>query len=246
MLSLNLPCPPTGAIILFSGLGGDRAEAQEQISVGVGALAGSTTLLLTLPWAMSVYLGRVDHSATTGRPQYRRPANWRTAEHGKWHKLQQTHALRGLTTTGVTCGAAVRSSTLALGCSSLLYVMIQAPAMTRSFRTIDAPVSDEDAMAVAAFERPFAIAALVVSLAAFVGYLASKVASADHDPVLTFRAEVRAGLARLRPCMPLRRTRKKTRLPVGDVDQLLRPACAPKPTNHAEPARARRRRCASP
>lgn len=38
---------PDGAIVLFSGLGDD---AQEELSVGVGALAGSTIMLLTIPW----------------------------------------------------------------------------------------------------------------------------------------------------------------------------------------------------
>ena len=47
---------PDGAIVLFSGLGPD---AQKQISVGVGALAGSTIMLLTIPWALAVFAGRV-------------------------------------------------------------------------------------------------------------------------------------------------------------------------------------------
>lgn len=38
---------PDGAIVLFSGMGDD---AQAQLSVGVGALAGSTIMLLTIPW----------------------------------------------------------------------------------------------------------------------------------------------------------------------------------------------------
>jgi hypothetical protein len=37
-----------GALMLFSGLGPD---AQSQLSVGVGALAGSTIMLLTVPLA---------------------------------------------------------------------------------------------------------------------------------------------------------------------------------------------------
>ena len=37
---------PDGAIILFSGMGPD---AQQQLSVGVGALAGSTVMLMTIP-----------------------------------------------------------------------------------------------------------------------------------------------------------------------------------------------------
>merc|ERR1712000_355911 len=50
---------PDGAIILFSGMGPD---AKEQVSVGVGALAGSTIMLLTVPWFVSILYGRVDCS----------------------------------------------------------------------------------------------------------------------------------------------------------------------------------------
>mmetsp|Transcript_20877 Transcript_20877/g.51757 ORF Transcript_20877/g.51757 Transcript_20877/m.51757 type:complete len:210 (-) Transcript_20877:1167-1796(-) len=50
---------PDGAIILFSGLGSIEA-AQESLSVGIGALAGSTIMLLTIPWALAVIAGRVD------------------------------------------------------------------------------------------------------------------------------------------------------------------------------------------
>lgn len=48
--------------MLFSGLG-DVDEAQETLSVGVGALAGSTIMLLTVPWALSIWSGRVDFGA---------------------------------------------------------------------------------------------------------------------------------------------------------------------------------------
>lgn len=51
---------PDGAIVLFSGLG---ADAQEQVAVGVGALAGSTIMLLTVPWFLSILGGRVDLDA---------------------------------------------------------------------------------------------------------------------------------------------------------------------------------------
>ena len=30
-----------------------------QLSVGIGALAGSTIMLLTIPWSLSIYFGRV-------------------------------------------------------------------------------------------------------------------------------------------------------------------------------------------
>lgn len=48
---------PDGCIVLFSGLG---PNAQEQLSVGVGALAGSTIMLLTVPWFLSILGGRVN------------------------------------------------------------------------------------------------------------------------------------------------------------------------------------------
>lgn len=51
---------PDGAIVLFSGLGPD---AQNQLSVGVGALAGSTIMLLTVPWGLSILAGRVNLAA---------------------------------------------------------------------------------------------------------------------------------------------------------------------------------------
>jgi Ca2+/Na+ antiporter len=44
---------PDGAIVLFSGMGPIK-EAQEQLNVGVGALAGSTIMLLTIPWFLSL------------------------------------------------------------------------------------------------------------------------------------------------------------------------------------------------
>jgi hypothetical protein len=54
--------------MLFSGLG-DIESAQETLSVGVGALAGSTIMLLTVPWGMSVLAGRVNLVAADGTGQ---------------------------------------------------------------------------------------------------------------------------------------------------------------------------------
>jgi Ca2+/Na+ antiporter len=50
---------PDGMMVLFSGVGPVEV-AQENVAVGVGALAGSTIMLLTLPWIISVYAGQVD------------------------------------------------------------------------------------------------------------------------------------------------------------------------------------------
>merc|ERR1740138_300700 len=48
---------PDGMMVMFSGLGDNP---QQQVTVGVGALAGSTVMLLTLPWFIALYFGRVN------------------------------------------------------------------------------------------------------------------------------------------------------------------------------------------
>ena len=48
---------PDAAIVLFSGLGPD---AQNQLDVGVGTLAGSSIMLLTLAWSAAAAAARVD------------------------------------------------------------------------------------------------------------------------------------------------------------------------------------------
>ena len=61
---------PDGAIMLFSGLG---PNAQEQLEVGVGTIAGSTIMLLTIPWGLSIYYGSVpiDTSGSASVPPFR-------------------------------------------------------------------------------------------------------------------------------------------------------------------------------
>eukprot|EP00457_Paulinella_chromatophora_P002159 gb/GEZN01002163.1/.p1 GENE.gb/GEZN01002163.1/~~gb/GEZN01002163.1/.p1 ORF type:complete len:753 (+),score=68.42 gb/GEZN01002163.1/:137-2395(+) len=58
---------PDGMIILISGVGGTKAEIQEQIKVGVGTLAGSTIMLLTVPWSLGVFLNRREMDPVTGK-----------------------------------------------------------------------------------------------------------------------------------------------------------------------------------
>mmetsp|Transcript_14730 Transcript_14730/g.57778 ORF Transcript_14730/g.57778 Transcript_14730/m.57778 type:complete len:555 (-) Transcript_14730:34-1698(-) len=51
---------PDSAMILVSGAFGSQAEAQQQIDVGMGTLAGSTVMLLTVAWSASLSLARCD------------------------------------------------------------------------------------------------------------------------------------------------------------------------------------------
>ncbi|XP_071723670.1 sodium/calcium exchanger NCL-like [Rutidosis leptorrhynchoides] len=51
---------PDALLILVSGLSGNPENAQSEVSVGMGLLAGSTVLLLTLIWGSCVIVGKCD------------------------------------------------------------------------------------------------------------------------------------------------------------------------------------------
>ncbi|KAK9056944.1 hypothetical protein SSX86_024309 [Deinandra increscens subsp. villosa] len=51
---------PDGMLILVSGLSGSVEVAQEQVSVGMGLLAGSTVMLITVIWGTCIYVGKCD------------------------------------------------------------------------------------------------------------------------------------------------------------------------------------------
>lgn len=57
---------PDGAIVLFSGMG---ENAQKEVAVGLGTLAGSTVMLLTIPWAISIVCAVVPNNVK-GKPNY--------------------------------------------------------------------------------------------------------------------------------------------------------------------------------
>ncbi|PIN16029.1 hypothetical protein CDL12_11325 [Handroanthus impetiginosus] len=51
---------PDAMLILVSGLSGSTETAQSQVSVGMGLLAGSTVMLLTVIWGICVVVGKCD------------------------------------------------------------------------------------------------------------------------------------------------------------------------------------------
>ncbi|XAR56497.1 hypothetical protein NMG60_11037013 [Bertholletia excelsa] len=51
---------PDAMLILVSGLSGSTETAQSQVSVGMGLLAGSTVMLLTVIWGTCVVIGKCD------------------------------------------------------------------------------------------------------------------------------------------------------------------------------------------
>ena len=139
---------PDGAIIFFSGLG-DIATAQETLQVGVGALAGSTIMLLTIPFSLSVLAGRVDVSH--GQPNY----------FGQ-PKLDHTQPFASqLFTTGVTITDAVQHGGVIMMLTTIPYLLIQIPA---SFMHGPSEV-------VAEHERWYALSGLLVCLFGLVWYM---------------------------------------------------------------------------
>jgi len=162
---------PDGAIVLFSGLGPD---AQEQLSVGVGALAGSTIMLLTVPWAACAVVGRVELADGGARAVYAPRGG--APKLGPWRGL--AHALFS---TGVGTPASLRPAALAMAGTAVTYALIQGPA---------AALRGDGGVAGA--ERPWALAAALAALAAFGGYSYWSVASAASSAA----QEARIALAR--------------------------------------------------
>jgi len=51
---------PDAMMVLFSGIGKPTNEAQDSLKVGIGALAGSTILALTVAYGFMILKGRVN------------------------------------------------------------------------------------------------------------------------------------------------------------------------------------------
>ncbi|CAN1352226.1 Sodium/calcium exchanger NCL [Linum perenne] len=56
---------PDAAIILASGVSGSKEAAQRQISVGMGMMAGSNVMMLTLLWGSCLVIGKLDIGIST-------------------------------------------------------------------------------------------------------------------------------------------------------------------------------------
>lgn len=155
---------PDGAIVLFSGLG---ENAQEELSVGVGALAGSTSMLLTLPWFLSILAGRVNIRADGVPTYHHRP------------KLYPPGNI-GLHSTGVQPMSMVRIAGIIMLVTSISYIVIQGAALHSGtyFKATETP---ELTSLAAKSEHWPALICFLVCTAFFIWYLYYSVNSKSED-----------------------------------------------------------------
>lgn len=150
---------PDGAIVLFSGLG-PASEVKEQIAVGVGALAGSTIMLLTIPWALCIWQGRVD----IGDNGY--------ANYGKKPKLSPSNR-RSLTQTGISPRRSIIVNGRLMILTAISYLIIQLAAFGSNCATNGDCHPSKEHWA--------ALVALLSSVAFFLGYLIYNIKYADQE-----------------------------------------------------------------
>lgn len=145
---------PDGAIILLSGMGaGTKEEIQNQLSVGVGTLVGSTVMLLTLPWAGGIFLGRCDYDESSNCAATRKP------------KLTHTSLL----TNCVTVQSDIPQTSKIMFASLLTYLIIQLPSLSYQ----------SDADGGVSREHPWALGCLIFSAVSFFVYCWSQVQGAS-------------------------------------------------------------------
>lgn len=158
---------PDGAIMLFSGLG-DKEKVQETLSVGVGALAGSTIMLLTVPFSLCILAGRVDLTQSDNgelQPNYStKPKLTEGQSFGK---------------SGVALTDDVRHAVTIMMWTSISYVVIQVPALFIR--------GEYDA--ISKKEKIFAFLALCVCIERFLWYLRIRMRASKADEEKFHRME---------------------------------------------------------
>jgi Ca2+/Na+ antiporter len=146
---------PDGAIMLFSGLG-DVEKAQETLSVGVGALAGSTIMLLTVPWGLCVLKGRVQFGRIDNEPDY---------------KAKDT-SVSTLSTSGVALSSAINHGARIMMITTLPYFLIQVPAFF---------VTGTDRVTVSYQEHIWALCGFLLCSTFFIVYMFTQIKDSNDE-----------------------------------------------------------------
>eukprot|EP00898_Chlorokybus_atmophyticus_P002152 jgi/Chlat1/2938/Chrsp2S04676 len=106
---------PDALLVLVSGLAGDVVEAQEEVLVGVGVLAGSSVLLLSVAWGAALVAGRCDMVGVGGGEGARMVAKEGTMTK-KWWELNGT---------GVTTDEQTKVGARIMMLSTLPFLIVQ-------------------------------------------------------------------------------------------------------------------------
>eukprot|EP01061_Rhynchopus_euleeides_P030381 TRINITY_DN504_c0_g2_i1.p1 TRINITY_DN504_c0_g2~~TRINITY_DN504_c0_g2_i1.p1 ORF type:complete len:625 (+),score=229.71 TRINITY_DN504_c0_g2_i1:48-1877(+) len=191
---------PDGAIILFSG--------SDQLSVGVGALAGSTIMLLTVPWCLAMLAGRVDMAVPKVKgPGAAAAIATATADYpipkysGKpTERLTEGVPLTSqLTKTGVSVDGSIRRAGIFMVVTSLSYILVQFPGFGFHCQFTDCDcdkgehldngtILDATPAGVESCledkhnnEKPYIIASLALSVLLFVWYIYDQYVQSSKD-----------------------------------------------------------------
>jgi Ca2+/Na+ antiporter len=146
---------PDGMMTLFSGLGED---AQSEVGIGMGVLAGSTVMLLTFPWFIAVMAGRVplvqveDKSGKVWKADYK-------------NKGKATTSGGGLFDSGVSFKSDIADNAKLMLGTTLIYLVIQIPASMAENK------DSGDVQKEASAERLPALIGMILSVLGFFGYL---------------------------------------------------------------------------
>lgn len=146
---------PDGVMMMFSGA---SDNPQEDIASGVGVLAGSTVMLLTLPWFIAIMYGGVP--VVDGKAQY-------------GSKEKPTSFF----TQGIGFNKSIAKSAKIMLATTLLYLIIQIPATQQEgSHPKSAPAGQTAADKAATHEQAkaesmIALGACVACIVAFFGYL---------------------------------------------------------------------------
>lgn len=148
---------PDTLVIVMSCLG-TLAEAQAQIDVGMGTLAGSTIMLLTVPWFGSLLLGRCDI------------VNGKSVD----SQCAKFNCKRSWSQSGVSVDADVPQNAMIMLITAFTYVIVQGPAFSWAVSPVPSPAQDH-------LESGFALAGFIMAAAAFVGYSVFQVLNARQQ-----------------------------------------------------------------
>jgi Ca2+/Na+ antiporter len=118
--------------------------------VGIGALAGSTIMLLTIPWFLSILGGRVNLDPQTGLPNYRNSPKLYPKDN------------YSLTGTGITLNKVVNSTAYIVLFTAIGYFLLQVPGLVYLHKTTAEQAEGE---------RNWVILGFILAVCFFCGYL---------------------------------------------------------------------------